>query len=180
MSVIGKEMQFFFGENPKKFDAVMINLVSFGLGIVLAFFVPFIRENTTLLQKIVIVLIAWDDLGGVVANLTKSTNDFHAKSRKTRLFFYSLHFLQPLALALAFKTSLAFFLFCWLYPVISSFFVTDVIKENKNTIAGLLWIVGIILYIYAINPPPVLLWFGVTFFTKIIISYSINHFPNQS
>ncbi len=177
MGIIQKEMAIFFGENPRKFDVVAINMVTLLIGVALAYLVPAIRESTTMLQKMLIILIAWDDLGGVVANFTKSTNDYHAGSRRNRLVFYSLHILQPAILFYFFDTSLTFFLFVWLYPVLSAFAVSDLVSEEKrNTLAGLLWLVGIILLIYVIPVPTVLAWFGITFFTKLILGYAINHF----
>lgn len=178
MNLIKKELSFFFGDRPRGFDIVIINLVSILLGVGLAYWVPIIRDSTTLLQKIIIILIAWDDLGGVIANLTKSTNDYHAASRSTRLIFYSLHFIQPLVIYYFFEVSIALFLFSWLYPVITAFMVSDIVADNyKNTFAGVFWLIGILLYIYVIPVPMVLMWFGITFFTKLIFHYAIDHFP---
>ncbi|GAB6100507.1 hypothetical protein JCM16358_23860 [Halanaerocella petrolearia] len=181
MNLIKDEISFFFGKSPKTFDVILINLVPIFLGILLAFFVPDIKETTTILQKVIIVVIAWDDLGGVIANFTRSTNNFHASSRKLRLFFYSLHFLQPLIIFITFKTSINFFIFSWLYPVLTALLVTEVIKDDyKNTFASAFWLIGIVTCIYVINPPIIVLWFAITFLTKLILGYSINHFPETN
>ncbi|MTI62228.1 MAG: hypothetical protein FH762_19960 [Firmicutes bacterium] len=156
-------------------------MVSILLGIFLAFFVPVIKETTNMLQKAIIVLIATDDLGGVIANFTKLINNFHASSHKLRLFFYSLHILQPLIIFITFKTSISFFIFSWLYPVLAALLVTEVIKDDyKSTFASVFWLIGIVVCIYIINPPVIVLWFAITFLTKLILGYSINHFPETN
>ncbi|MCG8572814.1 MAG: hypothetical protein MJB14_21995 [Spirochaetes bacterium] len=177
MNLIKTELKFFFGDHPKLFDVLFINISTIIIGFVLVFLVPQIRENTTLLQKIIIIIIAWDDLGGVIANLTKSTNRFHAANKKMRYFFYSIHFIQPLVLFIFFEAGFFFFLFTWLYPVGSVIILEFLKEEQKNTIAGLLWLSGIIFFIYFLEVPVILLWFGITFLTKLIICYGINHFP---
>jgi len=50
----------------------LINMFSLSFGLLLAWGVPAIRDHTSRLQKLLILLLAWDDQGGVVANLKAS------------------------------------------------------------------------------------------------------------
>ncbi|MGP4039235.1 hypothetical protein ACTWP4_04900 [Gracilibacillus sp. D59] len=180
MSLLKNEFKFFFGMEPRQVDLWLINIFSLFMGIVLAFFVPIISEHTSLLQKIIIILLAWDDLGGIMANMTRSTNNYHLSNARVRLVFYSLHILQPFIIFLSFDLSVSVFLYTWLYPVLASILIVEFIKEDdKKLWSGILWVIGIITYMYVIQVPIYLMWFGITFFTKLILSYSVNHYPVQ-
>lgn len=181
MNILKKEMAFFFGDEPRRFDLVAVNLASLAFSLGIAFGIPAIRESTLLWQKLVIVFIAYDDLGGVIANLTRSTNRYHDADRRRRWIFYSLHFIQPLVLFLAFNTGLAFFLFCWLFPVGSVILIREIVpREIHRTVAGILFVLGVILYIYWIPQVTGVEWFGYTFLAKLILGYGIRHFPENS
>jgi len=171
-------MAFFFGDEPKQFDLIAISAASLVFSLGLAFGIPGIREATTLVQKIVIILIAYDVLGGVIATLTESTNRYHDRQPKTRWLFYSVHFIQPLILFYFFDTGMAFFLFCWLFPVVSSIIVREFSPEGiQRTVAGILFVLGVLAYIYWIPQTTGVEWFGYAFMTKLILGYGIRHFP---
>jgi len=63
---------FFFGISPMSRNLWLINMFSLSFGLLLAWGVPAIRDHTSRLQKLLILLLAWDDQGGVVANLKAS------------------------------------------------------------------------------------------------------------
>jgi len=178
MNMIEKEMAFFFGDDPKTFDLIAINAASLVFSLVLAFGIPGIREATTPVQKSVLVLIAYDVLGGVIANLTESTNRHHDRQPKTRWLFYSVHFIQPLVLVCFFDTGMAFFLFCWLFPVVSSMIVRECSPEGiQRTTAGILFVLGVLVYLYWIPQRTGVEWFGYAFMAKLIVAHPVPWTP---
>lgn len=183
MGILRDQLSPLFGDNPRQFDLVMINLVAALIGVFLAWGMPEARENLSIFHKILMVIIAWDTIGGIMANLTRSTTEYYARSsRAIRLWFYAMHAIHPLAIlffsprGFHFPDGIIFFLFAWVYTVGSAFLVREIIPEDKkSSMAGLFIGAGIIIYTYFVKTPPAWEWFGYAFMVKLIICHALDH-----
>lgn len=122
----------------------------------------------------VLIALAYDLGGGVLANFTYSTKKYY-QSKKRRIIFLSIHFLQPLFM-------------CWVFPehsigiaifsgfTVFSAFIVDAIQQPQKQIAlgVLLSLTGIIaLYILPIKWNSPLLLLLTLFLLKLPLSFAV-------
>lgn len=177
MKILKDQFVNLFGENPTRFDLLLINIFAPLTGIIIAWGVPGIRENLPLFHKLVLVVIAWDINGGVIATLTRSTSQYIVSSnRYTRLWFYALHVIQPLVIYAIAPVTYEFFLFCWVFTVGSAVFVGEFVPATRrHSVAGFLLVMGIIYFTYFLEVPLEWKWFGYAYMTKLLLGHAIDH-----
>jgi hypothetical protein len=178
MRIIKEQFVNIFGENPTPFDMVLINVAGPLSGIIIAWGIPEISQNLSLLKKIILVIIAWDINGGIIATLTRSTSRYiYFSNRYARLWFYALHVIQPLVIFIVAPASFEFFLFSWVFTVGSAVVVSEFIpEERRHSVAGFLLMMGFIYYTYFIEVPLAWRWFGYAFMAKVLLGHAVDHY----
>jgi hypothetical protein len=102
-------------------------------------FVLLLLNTTTGLEwwKLVIsALLMLDIAGGVIANLSRSTNEYyHAPgNERLRAGFLILHIAQPALFALMFPEALLYFALVFLWTLPASYGVTRISQQEKATV----------------------------------------------
>lgn len=131
-------------------------------------------------QIVVILILAFDISGGVIANFTFSTNNQYKDSEKARLIFIAAH-VQPLILAFVLGEYYLPCVLTWGYTVISAFIVNRFAKHPAQRtigsvfmIFGLLWL---ILFFYTL--PKFLLVILTFYLIKVSFSFAIDHYAQR-
>lgn len=137
-------------------------------------------QSFGIIQIVVILIMAFDISGGVIANFTFATNNQYKESRKARLIFIAGH-VQPLILALVLGE---YYLPCaltWGYTVISAFIVNGFAKHPaQRTIGALLMVLGILwLLLFFIDLPKFLLVILVFYLVKVSFSFAVDHYAQR-
>ena len=165
------------GENPSTSDLIILNVTAIVSMIVIVAYSW--TELQSYLQLVVLALLTYDVIGGAMSNLTQSTNDYYVKQGlRTKFIFISIHFMQPL-LAVVFLTDYDWTLFVVLttYTLVTSTIVSCLNSGSdlqKQCGVGF-YLVGVVLYSCALNPPLPLKWFGYVFMFKLIYGFSVDH-----
>ena len=123
-----------FGRETTKFDllAIIICSVSFA-GLILQ--QKWNAEISTF-KLIILIILALDIAGGVIANFTKGTNNYYSESLRKRYLFIFFHLLQPSILIWIFPTELQAILGISILTLISSIIVINVKNQyNQKIIA---------------------------------------------
>jgi hypothetical protein len=124
-------------------------------------------------KSIIIGLLFLDVGGGVVANLTSSTNLFY-KTKSKRLLFLIIHITQPLILAVLFNEYSIIILSLATLIIVGGIIITFTRGvENQQNIAGLLTVV-IAIALSVFNLPTFLLIFYMLYTLKLLIGFSVH------
>jgi len=115
-----------FGRQPERSDLLLI-LATAVCGAALV-----MRQAGALtpLQQIILLVLALDVLGGMVANLTRATNDWYAGRAPTLSYmFLAVHAAQPLIAVLFLNADGTFFAFLYGYSLIAG----SVVIRRRHT-----------------------------------------------
>lgn len=133
-------------------------------------------------QIVVLFVVALDVVSGIVANATRSTNVWYRQRPLWgRLLFVAVHFVHPL-LAVLFVDAgnWTFFWAVYLYMLATtSILLTMPPTESQRPLAFAFYAVGVIGVIYLAPVAPILHWFAPTFFAKLILAFSVDHYNTQ-
>ena len=137
-------------------------------------------QNFGILQIAVILVMAFDISGGLIANFTFSTNNQYKKSRKARLIFIAAH-IQPLILALVLGKYYFPCALTWGYTVISAFIVNRFSKHPaQRTIGATLMFFGIVwLILFFYNLPKFLLLILILYLAKVSFCFPVDHYSQR-
>ena len=160
------------GENSKLSSIILVYLAA--IVVTSIFIVLLIPQNLPIWKYILVGLVYFDIAGGVVANLSSSTNQYYQRKKNLRFIFLFLHILQPFALYVVFPKYLNYFVFIFLFTSSSSLIV-NLIKntEFQQNIAGFFIVVGIVIsFIFNID---LIILYSVAplFMIKLILGFSV-------
>ncbi len=132
-------------------------------------------------RSVAMVILVFDILAGVVANLTGATNDHYAGQSLRRLLFIAMH-VQPLVFSWLVGGYFAECLFAWLYTVVMALLINGLNRHPaQRAAAGAGLVVGLtILLIFARDLPAVLSVALVMFMFKVIYSFAVDHTCGQA
>lgn len=174
--------RFLFGDAPTARDLVIILLAATGAAALLAWFYVHSAAEVSLLALAVIVLITLDLAGGMVANATRSTNDWYRRQPMALNYvFLAVNALQPLlmGLFLGLPWSMAGLLAG--YQFIAGCLLVSLRAHPVQTpLAAALLAIGLILFLGVSALPPVLTILGVIYLTKLVFLFPVNLYPVQS
>ena len=126
-------------------------------------------------KKWLLILLAYDLGGGVLANFTYSTKWYYDQSMKRRLVFLSLHFLQPALMCLVFPDYLVGIITFSGYTVAASFITNSTGNPQRQLTTGALFsLSGIIaLATVPVELNPALHLLLTLFLLKLPLSFSV-------
>lgn len=164
-----------FGVNPVRTDLLLI-LLTAGIG---AAAVLMQAETRSTLEQIVLLILTLDVLGGVVANMTRATNDWYTSHPPILSYlFLVVHALQPLLVVLILGAEWSFFAFLYGYSLLAgSWIIHQRTVPSHRVQAAALMTIGMILYSAQIRPPPDLIWFGYAYLFKLVYAFAVDHSP---
>jgi hypothetical protein len=162
------------GENPSISDQMLIYTTGILIGVLLVATAKFQNLGWNVWQYIIGFTLTADLVGGVISNITKSTNSFYQKSNTLSLIFLLVHFIQPLLLTIFFGVSVSTGLFLYLFMLFSSLFVRFLCSKHyqKQTALALVTI-GIIISTLYFSSPTIFSWFAGVYFLKLIYAFSV-------
>jgi len=162
-----------FGRETTTFDllAIIIGSVSFAL---LTLFVKW-NADINIIKKIILIILALDIAGGVVANFTRGTNNYYAESLQKRYLFVLFHLLQPSILIWIFPNESLAVLGVSIFTLINSIIVLNVKKHyNQRIIAVTLLLFSLILSTLFNYTEPLTKMIMQLFSIKLILAFSVN------
>jgi membrane glycosyltransferase len=167
-----------FGLETTRFDllAIIISAVSF------AALTLILNSNSAALatKAIVLVILALDIGGGVVANFTTGTNNYYAESLQKRYLFVVFHLLQPSVLIWIFPNELLAILGVSIFTLTSSLIVLNIKKNyNQRIIAVTLLLLSLILSTILNYTDPLAQVIMQLFSVKLILAFSVNWTAND-
>jgi membrane glycosyltransferase len=167
-----------FGLETTRFDllAIIISAVSF------AALTLILNSNSAALatKAIVLIILALDIGGGVVANFTTGTNNYYAESLQKRYLFVVFHLLQPSVLIWIFPNELLAILGVSIFTLTSSLIVLNIKKKyNQRIIAVTLLLLSLILSIILNYTDPLAQVIMQLFSIKLILAFSVNWTAND-
>lgn len=169
--------KFLDGENPNKIDLILTYTTGTLLAVLLLITAHFQNLNWSVWQSTIVFIVTADLAGGVISNLTKSTDTFYQKNNSLSTIFLIVHFIQPLLLIIFFNFSLYIFWFIYLYMFFSSLIIRFLIPNAyQKQVAGGLVVIGFVLFSVFFSLPQIFLWFPFVYFFKLIFAFSVNHF----
>jgi membrane glycosyltransferase len=167
-----------FGLETTRFDllAIIISAVSF------AALTLILNSNSAALatKAIVLIILALDIGGGVVANFTTGTNNYYAESLQKRYLFVIFHLLQPSVLIWIFPNELLAILGVSIFTLTSSLIVLNIKKNyNQRIIAVTLLLLSLILSTILNYTDPLAQVIMQLFSVKLILAFSVNWTAND-
>ena len=167
-----------FGLETTRFDllAIIISAVSF------AALTLILNSNSAALatKAIVLIILALDIGGGVVANFTTGTNNYYAESSQKRYLFVVFHLLQPSVLIWIFPNELLAILGVSIFTLTSSLIVLNIKKNyNQRIIAVTLLLLSLILSTILNYTDPLAQVIMQLFSIKLILAFSVNWTAND-
>ena len=151
-------------------------IITYSSGIIVSIITIIINLNLNLpLWKYILLFIIFIDItGGVVANLSSSTNQYYKDRNKLRIIFLLLHIIQPALMLLVFPKNYQYLLFIYLFTLGSSFILFKIkSSELQQNIAALFLVVGItISFLIKLNIFTLYL-FGILYMIKLILGFSV-------
>jgi hypothetical protein len=172
--------KFLDGENPKNTDLILTYVTGILMAILVLVTAKFQNLNWSILQSTVAFIVTADLAGGVISNLTKSTNSFYQKSDKLSIIFLAVHFIQPLLLTIFFGLSFQTFWFLYLFMLFSSIIVRFFSRnEYQRQISGGIVTIGFTIFSLFFGLPSIFIWFPFVYFFKLIFAFSVNHFKKN-
>ena len=173
---IPKFLHDFHGEQSNWLDIASIHLIA----ILTTIITLYLADDLPLppWKKFLLIGLAYDLGGGVVANFTYSTNLHYDQSLKRRLVFLSLHFLQPIGLTLVFPDQMMGIVIFSAYIVAAAFIVNAIQDPQRQlTLGALLTATGIIaLQGIPLDLHPPLKLLLTIFLLKLPLSFAVRWF----
>jgi hypothetical protein len=169
---IPKVLHELHGESTRLSTLVLVYLT--GLIAALLFVWQLLPAKLALWQYVLLGIIVLDIAGGVVANLSSSTNQYYQKNRSIRMVFLLLHVLQPVGLYLVFPQYLSFFVFLTLFTLLASFGVNALRDtEHQQNLAGALLVLGICGSLWFDLEHNMLYLIAPLYMIKLILGFSV-------
>lgn len=169
---IPKLFQELHGEKSKISTVILVYLTGIISGYITI--VDLLKFNLEIWKYLLLGIVVVDIAGGVVANLSSSTNSYYKDKKKLRIIFLLVHFIQPLILYFIFPNSMFFFMFLFFYTIISALFI-NMLKEaeDQQNIASALLTIGAILSVLIKTDYFIINIIGVLYMIKLILGFSV-------
>ncbi|PKO19037.1 MAG: hypothetical protein CVU39_00365 [Chloroflexi bacterium HGW-Chloroflexi-10] len=164
------------GQKPSRSDLLLVH----GAGLVFSgILLAFHASNLTILQCTILFVLAWDMAGGMVANVTRSTNDWYCvQPAWVSIVFVAFHIFQPTVVLIFFPlANPIYFLGLYLFMLAAALLVLQIRKSFiQKPLAMALLLLGILLFNQFLPGETALYWFAPVYLIKLIYGFSVNHY----
>jgi hypothetical protein len=170
-------LKYLYGVRPTRAELILTNLTAIFTGMIAIFMLPD-REDIGIITQFIVFAIALDLGGGVVANATRSTNDWYCSGPLwLRFVFLALHLTQPVLMALTVNLPWMTVGYLYLYQLCAG----SVVIANRGSgfqmpLAAALLTLGLLFYTTFFLPEPGVIWFGVLYLIKLVMMFSVDHY----
>lgn len=129
-----------------------------------------------LLRRALAALLAWDVVGGVIANHTVSTSTWYrAQPASARYLFLVLHVAQPLLLGWIDHRPSGWGIALWATTLVVALIVENT-KRAWQWPVGLFGSVAVCLTLWSVyKPSPLALWFAPAYALKVAAGFAADH-----
>jgi len=178
--MLKKFLLYVHGNNPKPLDFIIVHILPFIIALIYKSLNKEAFSNLTTIQLFFYFAFVWELIGGIAANLTKSTKFFwQQQSIKKRLIFLFIHAIHPIIWFLIFKVDIRFGIFYFIFMLLSTIVLLKVSDKLLLLFSSLFTFVGILIC-YKVendfNPFPFgLEWIPIAYFIKLIFAFSIKY-----
>ena len=125
-------------------------------------------------KTILIFALYFDIAGGVVANLSISTNQYYQRKSKGRILFIISHFVHPVLFIFLFPGNVDYYVFVGSYTIFAALIVNSLKTiENQQNLAYLFVTTGIVISLLFDLPLGTLYLFAPLFMIKLIFGFSV-------
>lgn len=167
------------GESPRPMEMLILYATGVIGGLFLVVQAQSTASSLTIPQMIVLFILALDVIGGVIANITRSTSTwYHQRPLHTRMLFLLMHFVHPMVAVMVLDPGNWFFFWrVYLYMLLAGGMVLLIRNtETQRPVALALYVIGLMLAIYLLQPADMLRWFAPVYFAKLIICFAVDHY----
>lgn len=136
-------------------------------------------QTLTVLQGVVLFVLALDMNSGIVANFTRSTNGWYwRRGVGLRVVFVLVHVIHPLLAVLVLAPGQwGFFWATWLYMLLATgVLLLAPVSGIRKPLAAAFFAIGVVVAPYLLAPPMVLAWFVPVYFAKLILGFATDHY----
>jgi hypothetical protein len=174
--VIPKALRELHGERGRVSTLLLVYLS--GLVCAGLVFYQLLLSDTAVWRAAAAAVIFLDIGGGVVANLSTSTNQYYQQHAGLRLPFIALHVFHPAVMLILFSAGQAYFVFVMLFTLAGTFGV-NAIKDTElqQNLAALLVTIGVGASFLFPVPVTVLYLFAPLFMVKLMLGFTVKR-PN--
>ena len=160
------------GEKTTLLNFILTYLVGISIGLIV---ILSLRNNELPIWKIILVFIVYIDVaGGVISNLSSSTNQYYQKRKILNLLFPILHVIQPLIMLFVFPKDYKYLIFIAVYTISFSYILKLLRKaEDQQSIASVAVIFGTVISLLIPVQIQVIYSFGLLFMIKIVLGFSV-------
>lgn len=178
--IIPKFFHELFGEKQNIFELLLIIVFTIFSAVIVGVVTLSEWQQYAWYQLVVLVLLYLDIAGGVIANLTYSTNRHYQDRPKVRLVFIAIH-VQPLIIAFVLQTGLWVCFALWAYTIVSALIVNALNELSiQRTVGGFMMTIGIIgVTLLGQKIPLIILTILILFIIKVIFSFAVNHYSQR-
>ncbi len=170
--IIPKFLRELHGEKTRMSNLILV--YSAGLVATVLFTMYLIPLKLQLWKLILGGTIIFDISGGVVANLSTSTNQYFRDKKVQRYIFLAIHFLQPLGLYFVFSDSFAYFIFMFLFTITASLIVNSLKDtERQQNFASFFIVIGNILSLFLEVESLIIYLIATLYMIKLILGFSV-------
>jgi len=169
------------GERSNWFDLALTYLMA--LATTLAVLTLSDGFNVAGWERWILIALTLDLAGGIIANFSYGTNHYYAQSNKRRLWFISLHFLQPLFMSILFPEFRMTIAIVSGYVIAASLVVNSINNTARQaTLGALLAVSGIVaLQVFLPETNAVLELLLSMFLLKLPLAFAVRwHHTNQT
>ncbi|MCX7745789.1 MAG: hypothetical protein N2645_02710 [Clostridia bacterium] len=169
-----------FGKRSTVLELALTIFFSVGMSIFLLTCTYSEWKELEIWKIIVVVLLALDINGGVIANFTLSTNNHYKAHPKARLVFILLH-VQPVILAHLLWNYFIPCIYVWGYTIISALIVNALIRHPaQRTIAAVFLTMGFSgLFLFFSSLPKFLFITLLFYLLKVVFSFAVDHYAKR-
>lgn len=163
-----------FGKSTTKVELTIVLLSCIVLSSILLLYTHGEWSELAVWKKILLIILTVDITGGVIANVTKATNEYYQASQKKRLVFLAIH-IQPLLLGWFFDK----FLLCvivWFLTIMAALIISNLRGEGVQRTAGIaVALIGICFLIVLADTHLILNSLLALYILKLAFSFAVNH-----
>jgi hypothetical protein len=171
---INNGLKEWLGENPTWGDIGFIFGGAFlATGLLIDGYSDELRQ-LPLWRSILFVVVAFDIIGGAIANFSVSTDRYYSQNRKKRWLFFAEHMVHFLLLYLAIGGNIRFWVFIFAYTMVGGIIVDQIRERRIQEMAAPVFVtVGCLLFYGFDLLIPFMEWFPAVFMIKIILGFSV-------
>lgn len=170
-----------YGNSPTTKDLVVIHLAAVLAASLLALIYVQAFLPLSFWALVVLVVLALDEVGGIVANATRSTSNWYRHQPALLSYvFHIVHAAQPLLMVLAMGLTWTMFWFLYLYQLIAGVILVRLRGHSvQKPLAASLLSIGIVVYAGFSTVQPVLLILGLMYLIKLVYMFPVNHYASE-